>query len=140
MCYCPIKFLECVLLLEAAALNYSVDYYHDSATVVVVPAPLSQIQTLFSYETQVTVLQNEKRCIRVALTLQLYKDTSAIHKHWSMLDTIRICGSVQSSNRLFSIPREREREADRKEERRKRRRSDRKEREEKSDGMQRLLA
>lgn len=59
-----------------------------------------------------------------------------------MLDTIRICGPVQFSNRLFSIPgeTEREREADGKEERRRRTNVCEREREKKSDEMQRLLA
>lgn len=42
------------LLLEATALNYSVDYYHNSATAVIVPTRFSQIQTLFSYVEQLT--------------------------------------------------------------------------------------
>lgn len=66
-----------------------------------------------------------------------------MHKHWSMLDTIRICGAVQSSNRLFSIPGERwrKREADGKEERGRRGGgNERKQKEKKSDEMQRLLA
>lgn len=33
ICSCPIKFAKCVLLLEAKALNYSVDYYHPAASV-----------------------------------------------------------------------------------------------------------
>ncbi len=113
ICYRRIKFIECVLLLEAAALNYSVDYYHNSATEVVVPTRLSQTQTLFSSVMQLAGLADMEYCIRVKLALQLYKDTSAIHKHWSMLDPIRICGAVQSSNRLFSIPGERSRERER---------------------------
>lgn len=34
---CSIRFTECVLLLEAAALNYTVDYYHNCAAGVIVP-------------------------------------------------------------------------------------------------------
>lgn len=33
ICSCPIKFAKCVLLLEAKALNYCVDYYHPAASV-----------------------------------------------------------------------------------------------------------
>lgn len=43
ICSCPIKFAKCVLLLEAKALNYSVDYYHPAASVY----PL--IHILFNY-------------------------------------------------------------------------------------------
>lgn len=32
ICSCPIKFTKCVLLLEARALNYSVDHYHAAAS------------------------------------------------------------------------------------------------------------
>lgn len=41
-------FTEGVLLLDASALNYSVDYYHNSSTVAIVHTLLSLIQTLFS--------------------------------------------------------------------------------------------
>lgn len=48
ICSCPIKFTECVLLLAATPLNYSVDYYHNSAAAVIVPTHFTRIQILFS--------------------------------------------------------------------------------------------
>lgn len=64
ICSCPIKLTECVLLLEATALNYSVDYYQNSAAAVILPTHFSQIQILFSYIMQLIGMQDGEHYIR----------------------------------------------------------------------------
>lgn len=67
LCCGPIKFTECVLLLEAAALNYSADYYHNAATVGIVHTLFSQIQTLFSRVMRLTGVQKKKKIKNIVL-------------------------------------------------------------------------
>ena len=77
---CSIRFAECALLLEAAALNYTVDYYHNCATGVIVPrSSPSHTQIVFFCNAACWSEDKKLLYLRVKLTLQLYKDTQAIH-------------------------------------------------------------
>lgn len=105
ICFCPIKFTECVLLLEAAALNYSVDYDHYSATIVTVATLLSPTQTLFSFVKQLALVQDIKFCIR-----ELYLDYNFTRTHQPYMSTGACC--TQSEFVSESVPEERKREPD----------------------------
>lgn len=104
ICSCPIKFTGCVLLLKATALNYSVDYYHNS---VIGPTRFFQIETLFPHVEQLAGMWDKKPQSR-ELTMNYNFMRSNINIGASR-KIIQICGAVQPSDKLFYLPGERKR-------------------------------